>query len=377
MKKWQIYKIYGTDYTEMTKELLKRAKLKKRIPHKNCRIGIKPNLISPTEACRGATTHPEIVAGIIEYLQERGFFNLVMLEGSWIGARTSEAVKVCGYESLSQRYGVPFIDTQQDEAVRCDCAGMPIEICRSAREVEFLINVPVLKGHCQTNMTCALKNLKGLIPNSEKSRFHILGLHEPIAHLAAGLPQHFIVVDHICGDLEFEEGGNPVTTNCIMAARDPVFCDAYGCRLLGFRKKDVPYIGIAESLGVGASRLKKEAILELEWNSAGEKKKQPKEKLSGKQRKKEELKNLKTLVQESKACSACYSNLMNALMRLEQEGMTRNIEKGSICIGQGFRKKTGKLGVGSCTKNFDRCQKGCPPSAEKIYSFLKKEYQKV
>ena len=62
---------------------------------------------------------------------------------------------------------------------------------------------------------------------------------------------------------------------------------------------------------------------------------------------------------------------------LEQEGMTRNIEKGSICIGQGFRKKTGKLGVGSCTKNFDRCQKGCPPSAEKIYSFLKKEYQKV
>ena len=129
MKKWQIYQIYGTDYREMTKELLKRAKLKKRIPHKNCRIGIKPNLISPTEACYGATTHPEIVAGIIEYLQERGFFNLVMLEGSWIGARTSEAVKVCGYESLSQRYGVPFIDTQQDEAVRCDCAGMPIEIC--------------------------------------------------------------------------------------------------------------------------------------------------------------------------------------------------------------------------------------------------------
>ena len=101
-----------------------------------------------------------------------------------------------------------------------------------------------------------------------------------------------------------------------MAARDPVLCDTYGCRLLGLKKRDVPYIGIAESLGVGASRLKKEAILELEWNSAGEKKKQPKEKLSGKQRKKEQLKNLKTLVQESKACSACYSNLMNALMRL-------------------------------------------------------------
>ena len=33
--------------------------------------------------------------------------------------------------------------------------------------VDFLINVPVMKGHCQTKITCALKNMKGLIPNSE------------------------------------------------------------------------------------------------------------------------------------------------------------------------------------------------------------------
>lgn len=55
--------------------------------------------------------------------------------------------------------------------------------------------------------------MKGLIPNTEKRRFHALGLHKPIAHLNMGIHQDFIVVDNICGDLDFEDGGNPVVMN--------------------------------------------------------------------------------------------------------------------------------------------------------------------
>ena len=43
------------------------------------RIGIKPNLVAPMEAYWGGTTHPEVVAGIVEYLQEKGFSNLVIV----------------------------------------------------------------------------------------------------------------------------------------------------------------------------------------------------------------------------------------------------------------------------------------------------------
>ena len=85
MREQEILAIYGAEYKEMTKQLLQEANLQEQIPDKECRIGIKPNLVSPSEPSWGATTHPEIVAGIIEYLQERGFQNLVMLEGSWGG----------------------------------------------------------------------------------------------------------------------------------------------------------------------------------------------------------------------------------------------------------------------------------------------------
>ena len=70
MNKNEIYIKSGTDYKEMTKELLAQCGLASVISDKKMQIGIKPNLVSPSEASWGATTHPEIVAGIIEYLQE-------------------------------------------------------------------------------------------------------------------------------------------------------------------------------------------------------------------------------------------------------------------------------------------------------------------
>ena len=121
----------------------------------------------------------------------------------------------------------------------------------SYTHLDFLINVPVMKGHCQTKITCALKNLKGLIPNCEKRHFHAMGLHEPIAHLAAEIVPDFTVVDSICGDWDFEDGGNPVELNRILAAADPVLCDAYVCHFMGYEVEEVPYIKMAEALGAG------------------------------------------------------------------------------------------------------------------------------
>ncbi len=47
MEKNEILMIHGKDYKEMTKRLLREAELDTRIPDRRCRIGIKPNLVSP------------------------------------------------------------------------------------------------------------------------------------------------------------------------------------------------------------------------------------------------------------------------------------------------------------------------------------------
>lgn len=343
----------------MTKELLWEANLDERIPNKDCCIGIKPNLVSASEASYGATTHPEVVAGIIEYLQERGYHNLMMLEGSWVGDSTSDAMEVCGYNAISKQYNVPFIDTQKDSYTAKDCHGMDLNICDVVDKVDFLINVPVMKGHCQTKITCALKNSKGLIPNKEKRHFHSMGLHKPIAHLNTIIKQDFIVVDNICGDLDFEDGGNPVEMNRIWACVDPVLCDAYVCQELHYQLEDVPYIQLAEHLGVGSADLNTLNLHTCSGTKTAVSIPVPSKAVE-----------VQDAVEAVDSCSACYGYLLPALYRLKEEGLYDQIPH-KICIGQGYRGTAGILGIGNCTKNFEHSLRGCPPVEDEVYEFLK------
>lgn len=324
------------------------------------RIAIKPNLVCPVPAEFGATTHPEIVAGIIEYLKEKGYDNLCIMEGSWVGDTTEDSFEYCGYNSLSKEYGVELIDTQKEKSHKVNCDGRELNICDCMSDIDFLINVPVLKGHCQAKITCALKNMKGLIPNSEKRRFHTMGLHDPIAHLNTGIRQDFIVVDHICGDLDFEDGGNPIVRNCIMAAVDPVLTDAYVCRLLGYTTDDVPYVKIAGELGIGNSNLD-----DLELRTIGEVLYDEDIPLTHR------MLEVSYMAEDSDSCSSCYASLSGALARLNDEGLLDKLD-GKISIGQGHRGKTGKFGIGNCTREFDFYVPGCPPEEDDIYEAIKK-----
>lgn len=364
MEKNELFLIYGTDYITMTKRLLEASGLDEQIRKKygsrlQPRIGIKPNLVSPVPPEEGATTHSEVIEGLLQYLQERGYHNLVIMESSWVGARTEDSIAVCGYDRLAEQYQVELQDMKKAPVVELDCAGMKLSVCKPALEVDFLINVPVLKGHCQTHMTCALKNMKGLIPDSQKRAFHRMGLHKPIGHLSAGIHQDFILVDSICGDLSFEDGGNPVQQDRLIAAADPVLCDAWCCELLKIPVEEVAYIGYAADCGCGSLDLSgirvtvlNQPVHEIDLSSTGK------------------ALQLAEMAEEVESCSACYGYLIPALNQLQEEGLLKELKE-KVCIGQGYRGKDGTLGVGNCTRRFTHHLSGCPPTEKEMYDFLK------
>lgn len=364
MKKNDIYIIQGTNYRQMTVELLKAANLAEDIKDRDKRIGVKPNILGAIKASEGATTHPELVDGVLTYLLENGFSNIVVLESSWIGDLTSRAVKYTGIYDVCEKHKIPFLDLQKDSSQTLDGAGMPIRVCDEALKLDYLINLPVVKGHCQTTITCALKNSKGLIPNSEKRRFHTLGLHAPIAHLNTIIHQDFILADNICGDLDFEEGGNPVTMNRILGFKDPVLCDSFAAESMGHHPHTIEYIRLAEQLGVGSTDVAHANIVPLNEGAAETKK------MSGSP----QVSRLAAYTAPKDACSACYGSLIYALSRLEKAGQLKHREKESIAIGQGYRQKAGNLGIGQCTQCFAKSLGGCPPKAVDIVEFLKKEW---
>lgn len=362
MERNEVYLIHGTDYKKMTETLLEHMDLQAQIGSRDQTVALKPNLVLAADPSEGATTHPEIVEGILEYLQANGFRKIKVIEGSWVGDRTSLAVQVTGLQAVCDRFHVPFYDLQKDSSREYDAKGVRIKICDQAMSTDYLINIPVMKGHCQTTITCALKNAKGLIPNSEKRRFHTMGLHKPIAHLNAALPRGCVIVDNICGDLDFEEGGNPVRMDRIFGCLDPVLCDAFVCQSMGYTTEEVPYIGMAARLGVGSADLSRARIVALN-EAAAAANLQPVTRKIGR---------LANHVRPDCACSACYGSLIYALNKLDNDGLLRRLKQ-PVCIGQGWKGKDGQVGIGACTGCFAHSLRGCPPTAAEIYRFLKEQ----
>lgn len=368
MKQNDILFIHGTDYKNMTLRILEAADLKGLIGDTKKNIALKPNLVTTTPPEDGATTHPEIVAGVLEYLQNNGFHNLSVMESAWVGARTKDVFDICYLGRVCEQYGVPFYDLKKDSHTTLDAKGMDIAVCDRALQTDFMINLPVFKGHGQTKITCALKNNKGVIPDFEKRRFHVLGLTKPIAHLNTVCKNDFILVDNICGDLDFEEGGNPVVMNRILAFRDPVLCDAFVCENMGYRIEDVPYVGLAEKLGVGSADVSGANRIyvnrpEEEKLPDGASNEQHTYRPTGR------VKRLAAHTKQNNACSACYGALIRALSVMERHGTLRGLKE-TVCVGQGFQGETGACGVGRCTAQFAKSLPGCPPDAAQIVRFL-------
>ena len=363
MKKNEILIIHGTDYKEMAKKILEKADVTSEIVKKDAKIALKPNLVTSTPPSEGGTTHAELLEGAIEYFKEHGFTNITIMEGSWVGCGTQAAFRAAGYDRVCRRYNVPFVDLQKDSTTEYDCKGMRIRLCDQAMAADYMVNMPVLKGHCQTVVTCALKNNKGIIPNSEKRRFHSMGLHKPIAHLNVVAPNSFILVDNICGDLDFEEGGNPVQMDRVLGFKDPVLCDAYVCDCMGYTIDDVPYIGMAERLGIGCADTSKAEVIYLNKAEGGATKFPMTRKVRG----------LATYTAPKDACSACYGSLIHALNRMSEEGTLRH-NGAKIAIGQGYKGESGELGIGQCTACFAKSLRGCPPKANEILAFLEENW---
>ncbi len=350
----QIFEIYGFDAAHMTKALMEAANVASKIPS-GADVALKPNLVIAGRPETGATTHEGVLIGAIEYLRDHGIQHISIIEGSWVGDNTGSAFRICGYDQIGKRYNVPLHDLKHDKTRRVQTPLRPMDICVRALDAGYLINLPVLKGHCQTMMTCSLKNLKGCLPDREKRRFHSEGLMKPIAALAATLKPDLTIVDSICGDLNFEEGGNPVYTGRMMLGEDPVQLDALGCQLMGLNISDVPYISAAEHWGAGSTRILSSDIISL--NSPSDSDAYP--------RNSRLVTKLTKRVAQDSACSACFAALVRALYAADLK------ETPPIAIGQGWRGKSfDGLGIGNCCRLSQRFVPGCPPTAEDILRIL-------
>ncbi len=215
-------------------------------PGKN-KFFIKPNIVNPFLPHEPYITNPQVVAGIIDYLQDKGFEDIIVGEGP-VGFNVAEIFRYSGYERMCAEKNVGLVNLEKARRVAVQDIMLPV----LALEREY-INVAKLKTHIQTTVTLGMKNQKGLLNTKTKRLFH-KNLHENIARLASAITPALTVIDAVNGVEGNGPGrmGAPVNNiNLIIAGQNMLEVDMVGAALMGFDWRQVKHLGKAHELGMG------------------------------------------------------------------------------------------------------------------------------
>jgi uncharacterized protein (DUF362 family) len=366
--------IYGNQPEKMVAKLIEKSGGMDRL-RPDDRVMIKPNLGVSRKDWAGVDTDPRVVEGLVMALKERGVHRITLGDGSGMGHSAAKAFDTCGYRDLSERYGLRLVDLEKDQFIKkpvpMEGPFKELEISRTVLETDFLINVPVLKAHNETLITCSLKNLKGVMPRSMKSAFHSADLHKAIAQLNSILSPHLIVVDGLRGDLHSETGHDPVLMERILVGTNPVEVDSVAADILGYKPQSIRHIALSADAGLGTCDLGTIKLRSLNRPSV-EKRFSPPLPYS---------KRFSCVIDAQGACCTCMGNFIFALERLHEKGLLS--DQLSFLIGQNpkgpSQKKGLAIAVGVCASNrgkADICIEECPPTADSIYRSVESAVKK-
>ncbi len=360
-----VFIIYGNRVESMVRQLLEKTCAVDQL-RPDSRVMIKPNLLVSRQNWVGVNTDPRVIEALVKSLKDRGIHRITIGDGSGMGYNAGKAFDYCGYREMASRYGLNLVDLERDEFVKkpvpIEGPFKTLEIARTVLECDFLINVPLMKAHNETLVTCSLKNLKGSMSRSMKTAFHGVNLHEAIAQLNSVLIPHLIIVDGLRGDLHSESGHDPVVMDRMILGTNPVEVDSFVADTLGYKPRDIRHIAYSADAGLGTCDLEKIMIQSLNRPSEIKRFSPPAH----------YSKRFPCSISVEGACCSCTGNFIFALERLNEKGVLS--ERLSFLIGQNAkipeRKKTFTIAVGQCASKqvaADLCIDECPPNTSSIY----------
>jgi len=217
---------------------------------------VNPSWVAPpVEREAGCITAPEVARAVADIVQQMGA-RAVIAESSAIGVDSAKVIQQSGYQELIKMgYEVVDLKSQKvhvDMAVEHGKVFESVECWELVQQADVIISVPKLKTHDQTEMTCAIKKLKGLLTDKAKKAMHQEGLFEGVIDLLSAAKPRLAVVDAIiCQEGVGPVFGKPVEMNLILAGKDLVAVDAVCAQLIGYRPQDILLTVNAAARGLG------------------------------------------------------------------------------------------------------------------------------
>jgi uncharacterized protein (DUF362 family) len=369
----------GTDAFDTTLEALAAVSLPSL---RGRRVLVKPNAGRAVPAGLGITTHPQVVAAVLEFAKSHSPARLCLGESPIIGVRAIESMEVAGIAAVARERGVELLDL--DDGPPHEVAVPDGKILRTVKltprwdEFDFVISVPVMKTHMHTRVSLSLKNMKGVLWRREKVRFHQLRAPETgfvnatpldvaIADLSTVAAPDLAVIDGTIGHEGMgPSAGTPRAVGLVVAGTDYLAADAIAARLMGFDPQAIAHLKLAAANASRTLDVEEMEVDPADYEQFAVQFVPPPEDIAI------EFPNVE--VSDRESCSACLSTVAVFLKRYygELAEMLGPERKLYIAIGKGEHEPTGvTVCVGNCAEKLrDRgiYVQGCPPVASDIYA---------
>lgn len=225
------------------------------------KIAIKANLVTFMRPEKAATTHPALLCELTRRLCERGaqvtvgdspggLYNAAFVGRVYIATGMSEIEKCGGHlnRNFSQR-DVTFPDARVAHS---------FTYTSYLDDADVIINFSKLKSHGMMGLSCAVKNMFGVVPGTMKPEYHYrFPEHDSFANMIVDLNEYFKpkTLLCICDAVVGMEGngptaGEPRHIGALLASRSPYCLDVIAAELVGLERPNVPTLEAAYRRGL-------------------------------------------------------------------------------------------------------------------------------
>lgn len=237
------------------------------------KVLIKPNLLARRSPEKAVTTHPALVQAVIELLVQYGA-SVTIAEspaGIYTTASLKEDYKASGFLETAEAAGAVFnydtgvTEIHNENGIACKS----FTVLKPIEDADIIIDLCKLKTHSLTKMTCAVKNLFGLIPGTDKVEMHArFSQSTTFAHMLIDLCEAVLQqkpMISICDAILAMEGegpgtGDPRKLNAVLTSKSPYALDLACCELVSFGNS-VEMLELEKKRGLCPASTKKLEIL--------------------------------------------------------------------------------------------------------------------
>ncbi len=223
---------------------------------KPVRIFLKVNLLS-REVMPGQCTSPWVFAGVLAEVRARFptaeiFYGDCEVSSS---PQVEDAVRNWGILAVGERHGAHFVNLSRCPTREVEVGpvfgrlGIPEVLLDS----DALITIPVIKTHCITPFTGALKNQWGMLPWA-RFKYHPV-VHEAIVEVNAFFASRMLlgVADMtVAMEGPGPRAGYPKICDLVLASKDLVALDVVAGQYMGFQRDEVDFLLGAAEANLGA-----------------------------------------------------------------------------------------------------------------------------